>query len=216
MSTDLLPEGPTRRRHFVVARVSWFHSWHTNGTTLSQVPRCRSPVVVWEGSNEIIRAHFSLSLSTDQILRMPNVAPEQWGNLDVTEIYHHTRRNIFDQCLAVLKYLRGPVKAISFSQAMSARRGTLGSRCGGRRSQQDDLLFQTGTDDAKFRIGYRQLKCLKIKINKHFYPDSSQTFLCGKWDWVCQILDSRVKRETDLKFQAGPCSCAIKYVKKVA
>ena len=53
-----------------------------------------APFVVWEGSHEIIR----------QVLKhgFEGRSPEQWGSLDVTEIYHQARDKIFEQCQRVL------------------------------------------------------------------------------------------------------------------
>lgn len=49
-----------------------------------------APLVVWEGSHEIIRAAFAERLS--------GILPERWGEEDVTDIYTATRRKIFDSC----------------------------------------------------------------------------------------------------------------------
>ncbi len=52
-----------------------------------------SPLVVWEGSHEIIRRAFTELFD--------GLNPEQWGEVDVTEIYRHARQEVFDTCKRV-------------------------------------------------------------------------------------------------------------------
>ncbi len=80
----LLPEGPDRRRH-----LRELHGFIL-GIPLVEASQRASPLVVWEGSHEIIRQAFKSVYS--------EAAPEDWGNIDVTDIYQQTRRQIFDDC----------------------------------------------------------------------------------------------------------------------
>jgi hypothetical protein len=52
-----------------------------------------SPLVVWEGSQKIVKHYFKKSLS--------NVDPNDWGNIDLTTLYHQARREIFQSCRKV-------------------------------------------------------------------------------------------------------------------
>ena len=52
-----------------------------------------SPLVVWEGSQKIVKHYFKKSLS--------NVDPNDWGNIDLTTLYHQARREIFQSCTKV-------------------------------------------------------------------------------------------------------------------
>ncbi|MEM0922128.1 MAG: hypothetical protein AAGI13_03735 [Pseudomonadota bacterium] len=60
------------------------------GIPLTETPPDASPMVVWEGSHEIVRAAFRL--------RLRDVAPDDWEAEDVTEFYAETRREIFQRC----------------------------------------------------------------------------------------------------------------------
>ena len=46
--------------------------------------------VVWEGSHEITRAVMSE--------RFGDLPPDQWGDEDVTKVYHQLRRTVFESC----------------------------------------------------------------------------------------------------------------------
>lgn len=80
----LLAEGPARRR-FLKERHAWLL-----GLPLSAADAGASPFVVWEGSHEIMRRAFADALR--------DVAPAQWGNVDLTDIYQAARRMAFDTC----------------------------------------------------------------------------------------------------------------------
>ena len=60
------------------------------GLPLSEASAEASPLVVWEGSHEIMRAAFSKALH--------GIAPQDWGEVDLTEIYKVARRDVFAQC----------------------------------------------------------------------------------------------------------------------
>ena len=49
-----------------------------------------SPLVLWEGSHEIVRRHLGQ--------RLADVDPRQWPDEDVTEAYHCARQEAFDRC----------------------------------------------------------------------------------------------------------------------
>ncbi len=83
----LLPEGPARRRH-----LREFHGFIL-GLPMTQVPEGASPLVVWEGSHERIRCALTGAFG--------DLPPGQWGDVDVTEIYHQARREIFEDCRCI-------------------------------------------------------------------------------------------------------------------
>lgn len=84
----LLAEGPDRRRH-----LREYHGFIL-GIPMVEYDSGASSFVVWEGSHEIIRQEFQHCFE--------GLSPEQWGSLDVTEIYHQARDKIFEQCQRVL------------------------------------------------------------------------------------------------------------------
>lgn len=83
----LLPVGEKRRR--VVGETHGF----ILGLPLSGIAAGASPLVVWEGSHEIIREGLRPALA--------GVDPRDWAATDVTEAYHAARRRCFDQCARV-------------------------------------------------------------------------------------------------------------------
>ncbi|WP_273521565.1 hypothetical protein [Rhodosalinus sediminis] len=83
----LLPEGPARRRHLREP-----HRWIL-GLPLSEADAEAAPLVVWEGSHAIMRAAFAEAFA--------GIAPEAWGDVDVTEAYHAARRRAFETCRRV-------------------------------------------------------------------------------------------------------------------
>lgn len=80
----LLPEGPGRRRHLRE------HHGFILGIPMVEFDADASPFVVWEGSHEVIRETFSRCFA--------DLAPERWGDEDVTEVYHRVREDIFKRC----------------------------------------------------------------------------------------------------------------------
>lgn len=86
----LLPEGPARRRHLREA-----HAW-VLGIGLSDAQA--APLVIWPGSVALFRAAF-------QAVYSPH-PPEAWGDLDVTDLYQQTRREVFARCPRVEVPLR--------------------------------------------------------------------------------------------------------------
>jgi hypothetical protein len=78
----LLPIGPDKRR-MVKEPHAWILGLPLNETTAS-------PLTVWEGSHEILRAALLKAFA-----RHP---PEIWGNVDITESYQQARREIFATC----------------------------------------------------------------------------------------------------------------------
>lgn len=68
------------------------------GIPLIETPPDASPMVVWEGSHEVMRAAFRL--------RFRDVAPDDWEAEDVTEIYHQARRDVFRSCRRVEVHAR--------------------------------------------------------------------------------------------------------------
>ncbi len=80
----LLPEGPNRRRH-----LREFHGFIL-GIPMVEYDPGASPFVVWQGSHEIMRETFRR--------RFDGLAPESWGDEDVTEVYHEARARAFESC----------------------------------------------------------------------------------------------------------------------
>ncbi len=80
----LLPEGVDRRRH-----LREYHAFIL-GIPMVEFSANASPFVVWEGSHEITRAVMSE--------RFGDLPPDQWGDEDVTEVYHQLRRTVFEAC----------------------------------------------------------------------------------------------------------------------
>jgi hypothetical protein len=80
----LLPEGPKRRRH-----LREYHGFIL-GIPLVEYDADASPFVVWEGSHEIMRQIFAS--------RFAGLPPEQWGEQDITEVYHAAREQVFASC----------------------------------------------------------------------------------------------------------------------
>lgn len=78
----LLPEGRKKRRHlrephgFII------------GMALNEATA--SPLVVWEGSHLIMQSAFTKAFE--------GVAPRSYGDVDVTDVYHEARREVFESC----------------------------------------------------------------------------------------------------------------------
>ena len=83
----LLPEGKNRRRHLRE------HHGFILGIPMVKSSVGASPLVIWQGSHEIVRQVFSDVFA--------NLDPSDWGDVDVTEIYQQTRRKIFQSCRRV-------------------------------------------------------------------------------------------------------------------
>jgi hypothetical protein len=78
----LLPIGPDKRR-MVKEPHAWILGLPLNDTTAS-------PLTVWEGSHEILRASLLTALAPHP--------PEAWGDIDITGAYQQARREIFASC----------------------------------------------------------------------------------------------------------------------
>jgi hypothetical protein len=83
----LLAVGPAKRR-----MVKEPHGWIL-GLPLNDCSAGASPLVVWEGSHEIIRAALMEALSPHP--------PVLWGEVDVTEAYAAARARVFETCRRV-------------------------------------------------------------------------------------------------------------------
>ena len=83
----LLPEGPERRRHLRE------HHGFILGIPMVEFDAGASPFVVWEGAHEIMRDAFAL--------RFADLPVEQWGEQDITEVYHAAREQVFAACKRV-------------------------------------------------------------------------------------------------------------------
>ncbi|MEO0665723.1 MAG: hypothetical protein AAFY97_08305, partial [Pseudomonadota bacterium] len=84
----LLPVGPERRR-----KMQEPHAF-VLGIPINTTGPGASPMVVWEGSHEIMRAAFRAALE--------GVPEEAWGDVDLTDIYQSARRRCFESCRRVL------------------------------------------------------------------------------------------------------------------
>ena len=78
----LLPVGPDKRR-----MVKEPHAWIL-GLPLNEATA--SPLTVWEGSHEILRAALLKALKPHP--------PETWGDIDITDAYQQARKHIFATC----------------------------------------------------------------------------------------------------------------------
>ena len=63
------------------------------GIPLNTVPEGAAPLVVYEGSHEVMRHAFRV--------RLQDVPPETWSGEDVTEAYVAARREVFESCKRV-------------------------------------------------------------------------------------------------------------------
>jgi hypothetical protein len=78
----LLPIGPDRRR-----MIREPHAWILG---LPLTDTAASPLSLWEGSHDILRAALRAALAPHP--------PETWGDIDVTEAYQSARRRVFATC----------------------------------------------------------------------------------------------------------------------
>ena len=83
----LLPVGPARRRFLRE------HHRFILGLPTGPADAAASPLVVWEGSHRIVRETFARTFG--------DTSPATWRDVDVTEVYHATRRRIFAECRRV-------------------------------------------------------------------------------------------------------------------
>ena len=86
----LLPVGPMKRR-MVKEPHAWILGLPLNDATAS-------PLTVWEGSHEVIRAALLAALSPHP--------PETWGEIDITDAYQAARRTVFATCRRALLPVR--------------------------------------------------------------------------------------------------------------
>jgi hypothetical protein len=84
----VLREGPRGRRHLLK------HHRFILGIPMIAASDGASPLVVWEGSHEIIRRAFRR--------RLAELAPARWRDEDITELYQSARRDIFAECRRVV------------------------------------------------------------------------------------------------------------------
>ncbi len=80
----LLAEGPARRR-----KLRERHAFIL-GLPLTDCDPGASPLSLWEGSHHVMRSAFARALS--------DLPEERWPELDLTEIYHAARREVFARC----------------------------------------------------------------------------------------------------------------------
>lgn len=88
----LKASGPARRR-----RIEEPHAYIL-GLPLNDAPPEAAPLVVWEGSPEIMRRAFRAALAP--------YPQEDWGKVDVTVAYQEARREVFETCKRVTVYAR--------------------------------------------------------------------------------------------------------------
>ncbi|MCP4980992.1 MAG: hypothetical protein GY935_10915 [Gammaproteobacteria bacterium] len=80
----LLPEGPERQRHLRE------HHGFILGIPMVEFDAHAAPFVLWQGSHEIMREYFATVFT--------GMPVEQWGEQDITEIYHAARERVFSDC----------------------------------------------------------------------------------------------------------------------
>lgn len=83
----LLPEGPEKRRHLREPH------GYILGLALTAAGPGAAPLVVYEGSHEVMRAAFRAAFG--------DAPPEAWGDIDVTEAYQAARRQCFEKCARI-------------------------------------------------------------------------------------------------------------------
>ena len=76
--------GPARQRHLVE-----YHAYLL-GIPINLYSADASPLVVWRNSHSIIREALASKLS--------GCDPEQWPDVDLTDVYQNARRVCFDEC----------------------------------------------------------------------------------------------------------------------
>ncbi len=80
----LLALGPNKQRFLKEP-----HAWIL-GYPVTECSTDAAPLVVWEGSHQVIRAHFRAAFAKH---------PKHiWPDLDLTDIYQLARRDVFDRC----------------------------------------------------------------------------------------------------------------------
>lgn len=82
------PVGSAKRRHLMEP-----HAF-VLGIPLTTTSADASPLVVWEGSHELIR--------TALLARYDGIPPDSWADEDVTEAYQKVRREVFENCPRVV------------------------------------------------------------------------------------------------------------------
>ena len=83
----LLPVGPDRRRKVLEPHA------YILGVPLTNSASKASPLVVWDGSHDIMRSAFERELKAHP--------PESWSDADLTEVYQHARAEVFASCRRV-------------------------------------------------------------------------------------------------------------------
>lgn len=83
----LIAEGPEKRRRVVEP-----HRWIV-GLPLNAADAGASPLVVWEGSHEIMGAALLAALR--------GVPEADWGTVDITAAYQAARKHVFAECARV-------------------------------------------------------------------------------------------------------------------
>ena len=138
----LLATGPERRR--------FLHEPHQYvlGIPLGLSSAEASPLVIWEGSHNIIRAAFKSVLD-----RLP-VA--QWGSVDLTEIYHQARKDCFEHCPP--QEHSGPARGVLCVTSLgSAWHCTLGGGGTGATGGAHCGVFSTANKGLSERMAQRRL-----------------------------------------------------------
>lgn len=88
----LLPTGPERRRMLKEP-----HAF-IMGLPLNETDSGASPMTVWEGSHELMRERLGATLR--------NHPPQEWAEVDLTEVYHAARKEAFASCRRVKVHAR--------------------------------------------------------------------------------------------------------------
>ncbi len=83
----LLGVGPDKRRMLIERHA------YILGLPMTDCNHYASPLTVWEGSHEVMRAAFRKALG--------HLDQAEWDKVDLTEIYKATRREVFETCRRV-------------------------------------------------------------------------------------------------------------------
>ena len=80
----LIPVGDSRRRYLQE------HHGFILGIPMTSFSKDASPLVVWEGSHEVISNRLKMELG--------NLPAAEWHTVDLTDIYQAVRKQVFDTC----------------------------------------------------------------------------------------------------------------------
>lgn len=117
------------------------------GIPVNNAPVTAAPLVIWQGSHQIMRAALSKALS--------GFPENEWGHIDLTRVYQAARRQVFDTCPRVVLHA-APGEAYLMHRL--AVHGMASWEVG-----QGEVIQQQATDTVDRRIAYFRPDCASIK-----------------------------------------------------